>query len=105
MSCLPSCLPSQPPACLPPLTRAQVYRATLVPALGGGEVAVKVQRPGVLDAVALDLHIMRELALYVGALPEVGVGGAGVGVGWGRGRGLGAARAGWGLAAAGGGWW
>jgi hypothetical protein len=53
----------------PPL--AQVYRATLVPALGGGEVAVKVQRPDVLAAVALDLHIMRELAVYLGTFPEV----------------------------------
>jgi hypothetical protein len=40
----------------------QVYRATLVPELGGGDVAVKVQRPGVLAAVALDLFLIRHLA-------------------------------------------
>jgi predicted unusual protein kinase regulating ubiquinone biosynthesis (AarF/ABC1/UbiB family) len=50
----------------------QVYRATLLPLLGGGEVAVKVQRPGVLAAVVLDLHVMRELALYLQTFPEVG---------------------------------
>ena len=30
----------------------QVYRATLKPELGGGEVAVKVLRPGVLEQVS-----------------------------------------------------
>jgi aarF domain-containing kinase len=49
----------------------QVYRATLSPALGGFEVAVKVQRPGVLEAVALDLHLMRAAAVAVGKLPDV----------------------------------
>lgn len=34
-----------------PLPRLQVYRATLRPEYGGGEVAVKVQRPGVLEQV------------------------------------------------------
>ncbi len=29
----------------------QVYKGTLRPELGGGEVAVKVQRPGVLEQV------------------------------------------------------
>jgi aarF domain-containing kinase len=48
-----------------------VYKAKLVPALGGIEVAVKVQRPGVLEQVALDLHVMRELALYLQTFPEV----------------------------------
>ncbi|KAJ9520008.1 hypothetical protein QJQ45_029954 [Haematococcus lacustris] len=37
----------------------QVYRATLLPELGGTEVAVKVQRPGVLAAVSLDLMLIR----------------------------------------------
>ncbi|KAL6750719.1 ABC1 family-domain-containing protein [Haematococcus lacustris] len=37
----------------------QVYRATLLPELGGTEVAVKVQRPGVLSAVSLDLMLIR----------------------------------------------
>lgn len=40
----------------------QVYRCTLQPSLGGGDVAVKVQRPGVLEAVALDLYLMRSTA-------------------------------------------
>ena len=38
----------------------QVYRATLRDAYGGGEVAVKVQRPRVLERVALDLYVIRE---------------------------------------------
>jgi aarF domain-containing kinase len=45
----------------------QVYRATLVPEMGGGEVAVKVLRPGVLEQVGLDLYIMRKVALMLGA--------------------------------------
>ena len=49
----------------------QVYRAVLSDALGGGEVAVKVQRPHVLAQVALDLFLMRWLALAVQRLPEV----------------------------------
>ncbi|GLC71027.1 hypothetical protein PLESTF_001062300 [Pleodorina starrii] len=43
----------------------QVYRGRLRPELGGGEVAVKVQRPGVLEQVALDLFIMRRLAVQL----------------------------------------
>jgi predicted unusual protein kinase regulating ubiquinone biosynthesis (AarF/ABC1/UbiB family) len=38
----------------------QVYRGTLRES--GQEVAVKVQRPGVLSSVALDLHMLRSLA-------------------------------------------
>ena len=38
----------------------QVYRGTLRES--GQEVAVKVQRPGVLGKVALDLHMLRSLA-------------------------------------------
>eukprot|EP00198_Chlamydomonas_reinhardtii_P007169 XP_001696505.1 predicted protein [Chlamydomonas reinhardtii] len=41
----------------------QVYKATLRPELGGGEVAVKVQRPAVLEQVALDLMLMRRAAV------------------------------------------
>ena len=49
---------------------AQVYRATLradapqLAALSGGvrEVAVKVQRPNILDEIALDLYVLRLLA-------------------------------------------
>ncbi|GIM09389.1 hypothetical protein Vretimale_13253, partial [Volvox reticuliferus] len=43
----------------------QVYRGTLRPELGGEDVAVKVQRPGVLEQVALDLLIMRRLAVQL----------------------------------------
>ena len=44
----------------------QVYKATLRDQYGGGEVAVKVQRPNVLRDVALDIYIMRRLApLYL----------------------------------------
>jgi len=32
----------------------QVYRGRLVPALGALEVAVKVQRPNMVDTIALD---------------------------------------------------
>lgn len=40
----------------------QVYKARLTQRYGGGEVAVKVQRPGVLESVALDLYLMRSTA-------------------------------------------
>mmetsp|Transcript_376 Transcript_376/g.2929 ORF Transcript_376/g.2929 Transcript_376/m.2929 type:complete len:673 (+) Transcript_376:268-2286(+) len=43
----------------------QVYKAKL---LSGEEVAVKVQRPGMLEAVTMDLHIIRE-ALILGTSP------------------------------------
>ena len=52
----------------------QVYRATLAPQYGGGEVAVKVQRPRLREAIALDLFLMRRLALYVRVnVPSVGI--------------------------------
>lgn len=41
---------------------AQVYRATL--AGGKGEVAVKVQRPGVLKSVALDMFLIRQVSWW-----------------------------------------
>lgn len=48
----------------------QVYRATLRD--GGADVAVKVQRPGVLELVALDLVIGRKGIEVAGALfPEL----------------------------------
>ena len=50
---------------------AQVYRATLNPSLGGAEVAVKVQRPHVLASVALDLFLMRWVAIASQSLPQV----------------------------------
>ncbi|KAG2445378.1 hypothetical protein HYH02_008842, partial [Chlamydomonas schloesseri] len=40
-------------------------RATLRPELGGGSVAVKVQRPHVLEQVALDLLLMRRAAVVM----------------------------------------
>jgi hypothetical protein len=40
----------------------QVYKAKLTPQYGGGEVAVKCQRPGVLETVGLDLYLMRSAA-------------------------------------------
>ncbi|CAM9495053.1 unnamed protein product [Pylaiella littoralis] len=40
----------------------QVYRATL---LTGEEVAVKVQRPDVLESVTLDLYVIRLLLLFI----------------------------------------
>ncbi|QDZ23378.1 ABC1 domain-containing protein [Chloropicon primus] len=41
----------------------QVYRATL--RSSGKEVAVKVQRPGILPSISLDMHILRLLAPYI----------------------------------------
>ena len=51
-------VPAQEPVASASL--GQVYRATLRDAYGGGEVAVKVQRPRVLERVALDLYVIRE---------------------------------------------
>ena len=45
----------------------QVYKATLRES--GDEVAVKVQRPFVLETVSLDLHLARELGLLLRRLP------------------------------------
>ncbi|GLI67906.1 hypothetical protein VaNZ11_012232 [Volvox africanus] len=47
----------------------QVYRGKLRPEHGGVEVAVKVQRPAVLETVALDIYIMRRAAILVSKLP------------------------------------
>lgn len=49
----------------------QVYRGVLIDALGGGEVAVKVQRPRILADVALDLYLMRQAAILSRRLPQV----------------------------------
>lgn len=43
----------------------QVYKGMLSPKYGGGQVAVKVQRPKVLSQVSLDLYVARLLAIYV----------------------------------------
>lgn len=47
----------------------QVYRATLLEC--GEEVAVKVQRPGVLETVSLDLHLMRKIGLLLQKFPRI----------------------------------
>lgn len=44
----------------------QVYRATL---MDGAEVAVKLQRPDILQSVSLDLHVLRSAALWLSRLP------------------------------------
>jgi aarF domain-containing kinase len=49
----------------------QVYKGRLKPEFGGREVAVKVQRPDVLEQVCLDLYLMRQAAEAISALPEV----------------------------------
>lgn len=40
-------------------------RGRLQPEYGGGEIAVKVQRPGVLLSVSLDLFLMRWIAMFL----------------------------------------
>ncbi|KAI7839911.1 hypothetical protein COHA_006391 [Chlorella ohadii] len=47
----------------------QVYRGTL--RSSGQEVAIKVRRPGVLESVCLDLHLVRGVALQLRNMPEV----------------------------------
>ncbi|PRW59939.1 eyespot assembly ABC1 kinase family [Chlorella sorokiniana] len=47
----------------------QVYRGML--RSSGQEVAIKVRRPGVLESVCLDLHLMRGAALQLRNVPEV----------------------------------
>ncbi|KAK9801392.1 hypothetical protein WJX73_005895 [Symbiochloris irregularis] len=59
------------PAPVASASLGQVYRATLSEVLGGQEVAVKVQRPHVLAQVALDLFLMRWVALASQKLPQV----------------------------------
>jgi aarF domain-containing kinase len=47
----------------------QVYKATL--RATGETVAVKVQRPGVLETVSLDLHLARELGSFLRNFPQI----------------------------------
>ena len=47
----------------------QVYRGKLRDEYGGSEVAVKVQRPGVLESAALDIFVMRRACLLFSKLP------------------------------------
>jgi aarF domain-containing kinase len=46
----------------------QVYRGKL---MTGEEVAVKVQRPGVLETVTVDLFIIRSLGVFLRKFPEI----------------------------------
>ncbi|KAF8071031.1 aarF domain-containing protein kinase [Scenedesmus sp. PABB004] len=57
------------PAPVAAASLGQVYKGVLRGS--GAEVAVKVQRPGVLEAVCLDLLLMRRVAAALSALPEV----------------------------------
>lgn len=56
----------------------QVYRGTLRAEYGGGRVAVKVQRPGVMERVALDTLLMREAAELISTIPTFSESWAGV---------------------------
>ena len=47
----------------------QVYRGKLRSEYGAGEVAVKVQRPGVLEAAALDIFLLRRAAGFLAMIP------------------------------------
>ena len=47
----------------------QVYRGKLRDDCGGLEVAVKVQRPGVLETCALDIHILRRVTVLMSMIP------------------------------------
>jgi predicted unusual protein kinase regulating ubiquinone biosynthesis (AarF/ABC1/UbiB family) len=47
----------------------QVYKAVLRDT--GEEVAVKVQRPGVLETVTVDLFIIRSLGLFMRRFPAI----------------------------------
>lgn len=49
----------------------QVYKGQVRDMYGGGEVAVKVQRPHVQASVALDLHLMRRFAEFCQTFPQV----------------------------------
>lgn len=51
----------------------QVYKGRLRDMYGGGEVAVKVQRPHVQASVALDLLLMRRFAAFSQTFPQVRV--------------------------------
>lgn len=48
----------------------QVYRARLHDAYGAADVAVKVQRPGVMESVALDVLLMRKATVLFSKIPQ-----------------------------------
>jgi len=52
------------PAPVAAASLGQVYRGVLTPAYGGGEVAVKVQRPGVRAEAGVDLYLMGRVAAW-----------------------------------------
>lgn len=47
----------------------QVYRGTLRREYGGGDVAIKVQRPNILENSSLDLYVIRKMLQFIGTLP------------------------------------
>eukprot|EP00798_Chlamydomonas_sp_ICE-L_P016541 gene16541-22770_t len=49
----------------------QVYRGKLNEEWGGAEVAIKVQRPNVLESAALDIFVMRRACLLFSKLPTM----------------------------------
>jgi predicted unusual protein kinase regulating ubiquinone biosynthesis (AarF/ABC1/UbiB family) len=57
--------------CCGQLATPQVYKATL--RSNGATVAVKVQRPGVLETVSLDLHLVRQLGYLLRKIPALEV--------------------------------
>jgi ABC1 atypical kinase-like domain len=57
--------------CCGQLAAQQVYKATL--RSNGAVVAVKVQRPGVLETVSLDLHLVRQLGYLLRKIPALEV--------------------------------
>ena len=65
-----------------------MYKGKLRPEYGGNQVAVKVQRPGVLESVGLDVFIMRRAAVMFSKLPGVSGGQVAARCGGGAGRGV-----------------
>eukprot|EP00667_Euglena_gracilis_P002614 EG_transcript_2617 len=63
----------------------QVYRGQLRQEYGGGDVAVKVQRPDMLETISLDLHLLRSIAAPVKELFRLNSDLAGVVDAWGTG--------------------
>ena len=59
------------PAPVASASLGQVYKGRLRGEYGGGQVAVKVQRPDVHKSVALDLLLMRRFAAYCQTFPQV----------------------------------
>jgi len=47
----------------------QVYRGILQDHFGGQEVAIKIQRPNILENSSLDLFVIRKIISFIGTLP------------------------------------